>query len=213
MLDEDSVARTDEHVQRDRDSIECTGRDEDLLGRGRQPTCGVPLRYPRPQLRQTGRIVAVAGQHPWEIGQCRGERGDDLRRGRRRGVCEIENPGGGQRRRPGAVCGSSGQRRPGPRALPGAGPAVLAQSPVGGGDRGPAQLQCSGELPLGRQPDSDRQSAVPNKQPDARGQRRVARRTLARQFTYERSQRCSGTISHATDRRLDCSSQSNHVSY
>ena len=68
---------------------------------------------------------------------------------------------------------AAGQRGPAAGAAPAGQVAGLAQLPVRGGDRGPADPQRLGQLPLGRQPHAQRQPAVGEQAADGAGQRGV----------------------------------------
>jgi hypothetical protein len=61
LLDEQPLAAPQAGLQRDRDGVQRSCGDDDLLGRRGQPAGGVALGDPRPQLGQAGRVVAVPG--------------------------------------------------------------------------------------------------------------------------------------------------------
>ena len=157
VLDEDPVARLEQRLPEQGRGVADPGRDDDLVGIGGQTAAGEPVGDRRPQRRQAARGVAVPVEVPRELGQGGLVRGEQLGGGLRCGMGEIEDAGAALRETPAGP--RPGELGDGARAVAGGGEPLLAQHPVGRGDRDPAEVQLGRQLALGGEAASRRQVA------------------------------------------------------
>ncbi len=168
------------HDQRER--LLRTGRDQDLLGAGRQPPPGEPLGDGTAQVGQPEGVVAGAPGEARQPGRGPGEGlGEGVLRGAQGGDGQVD-PGiavgdvaaGADQQvradRPVAL----GEFGPGTGSAPAADVAALAQQVVGPGDGGAAGAERLGELALGGQPYVQGDPAVQDQGPHGVGEGPVA---------------------------------------